>query len=88
MQITKLQRVQNAAARLIIDIPKFSHITAALYELHRLPVAFRISFKILIRTFKSIHVCSSNSLVLEVPQKRMRPTLGGRSFTTAAPALM
>ena len=33
-QIVKLQRVQNAAARLIKDIGKYSHITPALNELH------------------------------------------------------
>ena len=37
-QIFKLHRVQNAAARLIMDIGKYSHITPALYELHWLPV--------------------------------------------------
>ena len=37
VQIAKLQRVQNAAARLILGIGKFSHITPALYELHWLP---------------------------------------------------
>ena len=30
----KLQRVQNVAARVIMDIGKYSHITPALYELH------------------------------------------------------
>ena len=30
-QIAKLQRVQNAAARLILGIGKFSHITPALH---------------------------------------------------------
>ena len=35
-QIVKLQRVQNAAARLIMDIGKYSCITPALYELHTL----------------------------------------------------
>ena len=34
IQIAKLQRVQNAAARLILDVSKYSHITPALYELH------------------------------------------------------
>ena len=43
-QIAKLQRVQNAAARLIMDIGKYSHITLALYELHWLPVPARIHF--------------------------------------------
>ena len=46
-QLAKLQRVQNAAARLIMDIGKYSHITPALYELHWLPVPVRIHFKIL-----------------------------------------
>ena len=54
-EIAKLQRVQNAAARLILSIGKFSHITAALYELHRLPVSLRIDYKILLLTFKCIY---------------------------------
>jgi len=54
VQISNLQRVQNAAARLIMDIPKYSHITPALYELHWLPIAYQIKFKILILTLKSI----------------------------------
>ena len=51
----KLQRVQNAAARLILGIGKFSHITLALYELHWLPVSLRIDYKILLLTFKCIY---------------------------------
>ena len=54
-QIAKLQRVQNAAARLIMDIGKYSHITPVLYELHWLPVQARIHFKILLLAFKAIH---------------------------------
>ena len=68
-QIAKLQRVQNAAARLIMDIGKYSHITLALYELHRLPVPARIHFKILLLAFKAIHglapAYSSNLLVIK-----------------------
>ncbi|CAH3167738.1 unnamed protein product, partial [Porites evermanni] len=48
VQIAKLQRVQNAAARLILGIGKFSHIKPALYELHWLPVSLRIDYKILL----------------------------------------
>ena len=54
-EIAKLQRVQNAAARIILGIRKFSQITAALYELHRLPVSLRIDYKILLLTFKCIY---------------------------------
>ena len=54
-EIAKLQRVQNAAARLILGIGKFSHITPALYELHWLPVSLPIDYKILLLTFKCIY---------------------------------
>ena len=47
IQIAKLQRVQNAAARLIMDVSKYSHITPALYELHWLPVTHRIYLRLL-----------------------------------------
>jgi len=54
-QIDKIQRVQNAAARLIFKQPKFSHISPVLHQLHWLPIKYRIEFKILLFTFKAIH---------------------------------
>ena len=54
-QIAKLQRFKNAAARLILGIGKFSHITPSLHELHWLPVSLRIDYKILLLTFKCIY---------------------------------
>ena len=53
--ISKLQRVQNAAARLITNSKKYDHITPALYNFHWLPVFYHIYFKILIITFKAIY---------------------------------
>ena len=53
--LPKAQRVQNTAARLILGIGKFSHITPVLYELHWLPVSLRIDYKILLLTFKCIY---------------------------------
>ena len=53
--INKLQRMQNAAAKLICSTLRFSHVTPMLFSLHWLPIKFRIDFKILIITFKSIH---------------------------------
>ena len=41
-----LQRAQNAAARLVLGLDRRSHTTAALQDLHRLPVKYRITFKI------------------------------------------
>ena len=54
-QIAKYQCIQNAAARLILGIGKFSHITSVLYELHWLPVSLRIDYEILLLTFKCIY---------------------------------
>ena len=54
-QISKLQRVQNAAARLVMDTGKYSHITPSLHDLHWLPIHARIHFKILLLAFKVIH---------------------------------
>jgi hypothetical protein len=51
----KLQRIQNAAARIITGAKKFDHISPILRELHWLPVYQRINFKILLITFKVIH---------------------------------
>ena len=53
--IEKLQRVQNAAARLITGIGKYDHISTTLRELHWLPIEYRIIFKINLMTFKILH---------------------------------
>ena len=52
---TKLQRVQNAATRVLYLAPRYCHITQILYKLHWLPVTFRIEYKIIIITHKAIH---------------------------------
>jgi hypothetical protein len=54
----KLQRVQNAAARLITLTSKYEHITPVLKSLHWLPVSQRIDYKILFLTFKSLSECA------------------------------
>ena len=54
-ELIKLQRVQSAAARLVTSTPRYCHITPSLYELHWLPVKFRINFKLLLITFKALH---------------------------------
>ncbi len=53
--INKLQLVQNSAARIVTLTRKFNHITPVLYDLHWLPVKERISFKILLLTYKALH---------------------------------
>ena len=54
-QLSKLQRVMNASARLVYCAPKSCHITPLLRELHWLPVCYRIEYKIILLTFKVLH---------------------------------
>ena len=51
--IRPLQLIQNAAARLVFNLPKFSHVTPLLRSLHWLPVAARIRFKTLMLAYKA-----------------------------------
>ena len=77
-QISKLQRVQNAAARIALDLSKFCHITPALRQLHWLPVVKRIQFKILLLTFKAIHGLSPQ-YISELITVKPKSTYGLRS---------
>ena len=44
-QLQKLQRVQNAAARLICNVGRFDHITPVLNDLHWLSIKYRINLR-------------------------------------------
>jgi len=44
--LAPLQRVQNAAARLVLNLDRRSHISPALQHLHWLPVKYRVTSKI------------------------------------------
>ena len=46
---------RDAAARLVFQLPKYSHVTPLFLQLHWLPIRFRITFKILLVTFKAVH---------------------------------
>ena len=52
--IDKMQKVQNSAARLILNKRKFEHVTPLLKQLHWLPIRERIKYKIIYLTFKSL----------------------------------
>ena len=54
-QLDRLQKVQNAAARVTLQIAKFGHITPALIDFHWLPVTLRVQFKLLLFVYKSQH---------------------------------
>jgi len=46
--MSRLQSVQNAAARLVSGARRYDHITPVLQELHWLPVRRRVDFKMAI----------------------------------------
>jgi len=50
-----MQRVLNAAARLVCKAPRYSHVAPLLRELHWLPIRQRVNFKIILFAFKAIH---------------------------------
>ena len=53
-QLQRLQRRQNAAARVLTFRKKFEHITPVLKELHWLPIKYRVKFKILLLVNKCL----------------------------------
>src|SRR5688572_8159192 len=54
VRLSPLQSVLNTAARLIVRLPRYSHISTFMFdELHWLPLHARIQFKILTLIFKA-----------------------------------
>ncbi|CAB1343981.1 unnamed protein product [Coregonus sp. 'balchen'] len=49
-----LQLIQNAAARLVFNLPKFSHVTPLLRTLHWLPVEARICYKTMVLAYGAV----------------------------------
>ena len=56
----KLQVIQNTAARLIVRLPKHSHITQTLIDLHWLPIPQRIMYKMILIVFKALNGLAPN----------------------------
>ncbi len=54
-QFQRLQRVLNAAARMICFTPRSAHITPVLMYLHWLPIKFRVDFKIALLVYKALN---------------------------------
>ena len=53
--LSRLQLVQNAAARLLTGTKKRGSITPVLASLHWLPVKYRIDLKVLLFVFNALH---------------------------------
>ena len=78
--ITKLQRVQNLAARVVTRSSKYSSITPTLKKLHWLPMKYRIIFKVVLLTFKALHGVAPHYLktLLQsyIPSRSLRSETG------------
>ena len=95
--INKLQKVQNAAARVILQRKKCESVRNDIVNLHWLRINERIAFKILITVFKCLNdmapeqirklisVRDFDSLTLKFVF--MNTTFGRRSFSYVAPRL-
>jgi hypothetical protein len=74
--ISRLQRVQNAAARILTGTPRHEHITPVLRSLHWLPVEKRVEFKILLLVYKVLHGVSpmylQDLIISHVPTRNLR----------------
>ena len=74
--LSKLQKVQNTAARLITRTKKYDHITPSLMDLHWLPVQYRCQYKLLLYTFKILTgrapAYLQDLLTLYIPSRRLR----------------
>ena len=81
--VAKMQAVQNFAARTVLQKSKYTRATPLLFELHWLPVAYRIKFKILLIAYKALNHDSSPAYIKQLltikPSRNLRsdmvPTL-------------
>ena len=60
--ISRLQSIQNNAARLILKQKRYAHSLPILYELHWLPVKERIQYKIALFCYKCLSGAAPNYL--------------------------
>ena len=74
--INKLQRIQNAAARMVTRTKKYDHISPVLRQLHWLPIKKRIVFKVLLLTYKALNGLApgylADLLQLHTPTRNLR----------------
>ena len=98
--LDKLQKVQNAAARLVTRKRKRDSMSAVLKELHWLNVESRIIFKMILMVYKVIYGLCSENLTVNYKQHNCRPNdfllletravktkYGRRTFEYAGPRL-
>jgi len=99
--IAPLQRMQNAAARLVLGLSPRDHVSSALQTLHWLPIHYRIQFKIALLMYNALagrcleYIKDIVALVASNPGRqqlrsdvivpRCRTKFGSRAFSVAGP---
>ena len=90
-QLSRLQRVQNNAVRLIMKKRKRDHITPLLKQLHWLPIDFRIQYKLAVLAFRffdnSLPAYLSCALSLREPTRTLRSSSEMRLLVTPITSL-
>ncbi|XP_064803265.1 uncharacterized protein LOC135521268 [Oncorhynchus masou masou] len=81
--IKPLQLIQNAAARLVFNLPKFSHVTPLLRSLHWLPVEARIRYKTMVLAYGSVRGTAPQYL-----QALIRPYTQTRALRSSTSGLL
>ncbi|KAK5915961.1 hypothetical protein CesoFtcFv8_001506 [Champsocephalus esox] len=86
--IRPLKLIQNAAARLVFNLPKFSHTTPLLRSLHWLPVTARIHFKTMVLAYHAANG-SGPSYIQDMvkPYTPVRALRSASAKRLAAPSL-
>ena len=82
-EISKLQRIQNSAARVVCRAPKWHDIGLILRKLHWLPVCKRILFKMLLLVYKSL-----NGLAPEYINDLLKPYIPTRTLRSSKLGLL
>ena len=79
-QVARLQRIQNAGARVIACVPRYDHTSPVLMQLHWLPVSQRIEYKVLLLAFTAIQG-KAPRYICDMIQERL-PQRATRSSTS------
>ena len=74
-QLSRLQVLHNSSARMLTNTSKYDSISPILYQLHWLPIKFRILFKVLTMAHKFIYGINTPSYInlqIKKPQRVTR----------------
>ena len=82
--IQKLKRVENNAARIVLQAPRRSHAKPLMHQLHWLPVQHRIDYKVSVLTYKTLNTSVPRYLSQHINRRVNARTL----HSTATPLLI